>query len=117
MLWLGWLLDRLLGDPERLPHLIVGFGKVISWTEGKYNHGEHRRRNGAMVALSLILAVALLSFSFLDLFLAIVAFCGGGGYFGLLLPSWDHVNRGGRGGVSTACHLTSLLVESNSLAS
>ncbi|WP_018028082.1 adenosylcobinamide-phosphate synthase CbiB [Porphyromonas somerae] len=62
MLWLGWLLDRLLGDPERLPHLIVGFGKVISWAEGKYNHGEHRRRNGAMVALSLILAVALLSF-------------------------------------------------------
>ncbi len=62
MLWLGWLLDRLLGDPERLPHLIVGFGKVISWAEGKYNHGEHRCRNGAMVALSLILAVALLSF-------------------------------------------------------
>lgn len=62
MLWLGWLLDRLLGDPERLPHLIVGFGKLISWAEEKYNNGEHRRRNGALVALSLILAVALLSF-------------------------------------------------------
>lgn len=62
MLWLGWLLDRLLGDPERLPHLIVGFGKLISWAEERYNHGEHRRRNGAIVATLLILSVAVLSF-------------------------------------------------------
>ena len=26
----GWLLDRLLGDPERLPHPVVLFGKMIA---------------------------------------------------------------------------------------
>lgn len=30
-LLLGWGLDLLLGDPQRLPHPIVGFGKMISF--------------------------------------------------------------------------------------
>ena len=28
----GWLLDKLLGDPQYLPHPVVGFGKMISFT-------------------------------------------------------------------------------------
>ena len=30
-LLIGWVLDLLLGDPQRLPHPVVGFGKMISW--------------------------------------------------------------------------------------
>lgn len=26
----GWTADRLLGDPERLPHPVVWFGKAIA---------------------------------------------------------------------------------------
>ena len=28
---LGWILDMIFGDPERLPHPVVGFGKAISF--------------------------------------------------------------------------------------
>lgn len=31
----GWILDLLLGDPRKLPHPVVGFGKVISEFEHK----------------------------------------------------------------------------------
>lgn len=61
MLWLGWLLDRLFGDPPGIPHLIVGFGKVISWAERRFNQGENRRLKGGAVALILIIGVALLT--------------------------------------------------------
>jgi adenosylcobinamide-phosphate synthase len=32
-LLLGWLLDLLFGDPQRLPHPIVWFGKMIASCE------------------------------------------------------------------------------------
>lgn len=56
-LFLGWLLDRLLGDPAWLPHPVVGFGKMIGWLERRLNSGDHRRRNGAFVAAGLVLLV------------------------------------------------------------
>ena len=31
---LGFLLDLLLGDPPRLPHIVAAMGKVILWMEG-----------------------------------------------------------------------------------
>lgn len=30
-LWAGFLLDKLLGDPLWLPHLVIAFGKGISF--------------------------------------------------------------------------------------
>ena len=57
LLLLGWLLDFIFGDPSRLPHPIVWFGKMISWGEHRLNHGAHRMLKGAVVALALILMV------------------------------------------------------------
>ena len=56
-LLLGWLLDFVFGDPSRLPHPIVWFGKMISWGEHRLNKGNHRMAKGAMMAIVLILMV------------------------------------------------------------
>lgn len=74
MLWLGWLLDQLLGDPVRMPHLIVGFGKAIGWSEARFNKGGNRRLKGALVAVILVLVVSSLSAVILS-----------------ILPSWASV--------------------------
>ncbi|CCY81504.1 cobalamin biosynthesis protein CobD [Prevotella sp. CAG:1185] len=49
----GWIADRLLGDPERLPHPVVLFGKVIAAGEHRLNKGNHRKIKGAVMSLSL----------------------------------------------------------------
>ena len=56
-LLIGWLLDLLLGDPQWLPHPIVGFGKMISWGEHRLNQGRYRMLKGALMAIGLILLV------------------------------------------------------------
>ena len=56
-LFIGWLLDLLLGDPARLPHPIVWFGKMISFGEHRLNKGSHRMAKGAVMAIALIAAV------------------------------------------------------------
>ena len=56
-LLLGWLLDRIFGDPERLPHPVVGFGKVIAAFERRLNHGSHRRLKGGFVSIGLTISV------------------------------------------------------------
>ena len=50
----GWLLDRLFGDPPSLPHPIVGFGKMIAFGERHLNKGRFRRLKGGCLALFLI---------------------------------------------------------------
>ncbi len=57
----GWLLDKWLGDPMQLPHPVVWFGRMIALGEHRFNHGAHRRRNGALMAVALILFVYLLA--------------------------------------------------------
>ena len=56
-LLLGWLLDFIFGDPSRLPHPVVWFGKMISWGEHRLNKGNHRMAKGAVMAIVLILMV------------------------------------------------------------
>ena len=53
----GWLLDLLFGDPARLPHPIVWFGKAIAFGEHHLNKGSHRKAKGAFLAVGLILGV------------------------------------------------------------
>ena len=60
-LLLGWLLDLCFGDPARLPHPIVWFGKAIAACEHRFNRGAHRKLKGALVALTLILSTFLLT--------------------------------------------------------
>ncbi len=56
-LLLGWLLDFVFGDPSRLPHPIVWFGKMISFGEHRLNKGNHRMAKGAVMAVCFILIV------------------------------------------------------------
>lgn len=63
-LLLGWLLDFIFGDPSRLPHPIVWFGKMISWGEHRFNNGAHRMAKGAVMAVCFILLVFFLLWGF-----------------------------------------------------
>ena len=84
-LMIGWLLDLLLGDPQWLPHPVVGFGKMIAFGEHRLNKGKHRRTKGALMAVTLILLVFaatwflsfILSFSYFLIFFdaLIIFFC------------------------------------------
>jgi adenosylcobinamide-phosphate synthase len=68
-LLVGWILDRIFGDPSCIPHPIVGFGKAIAWCEHHFNHDSHRKIKGGVVAVCLILATYLLIWGILDLLL------------------------------------------------
>lgn len=54
---IGWILDKLLGDPVRLPHPVVGFGKIISYFEHLLNKGKGRKAKGAVMSVLLIALV------------------------------------------------------------
>ena len=56
-LGIGWAADLLMGDPEKLPHPVVWFGKMISFAEHRLNHGARRKAKGALTAIGLILFV------------------------------------------------------------
>ena len=60
-LLIGWVLDLLFGDPQRLPHPIVWFGKMISWGEHRLNKGSYRKLKGALMAIFLIAGVFALT--------------------------------------------------------
>lgn len=71
---IGWLMDLVFGDPSRLPHPIVAFGKMISFCEHRLNNGKHRKMKGAVVAVGLILLVAAIGMIIPDLLGFIVVF-------------------------------------------
>ena len=56
-LLIGWLLDLVFGDPQRLPHPVVWFGKLIAAGEKDLNKGSHRKLKGGIMAVGLILLV------------------------------------------------------------
>ena len=56
-LLVGWLADLVFGDPEKLPHPIVWFGRMIAFGERHLNYGNHRKLKGALMAFFLIVAV------------------------------------------------------------
>ncbi|MBE6271804.1 MAG: cobalamin biosynthesis protein CobD [Prevotella ruminicola] len=56
-LLIGWLLDLIFGDPVRLPHPIVWFGRMIAFGEKHLNRGTHRQLKGALLAVSLIVGI------------------------------------------------------------
>jgi len=58
---IGWGLDLLLGDPERLPHPVVYMGKWIAWGEKRFNKGGNRMVAGAFFAVISILLAYLLT--------------------------------------------------------
>ena len=50
-------MDVVFGDPEKLPHPIVWFGRMIAFGEKRLNHGSHRKLKGGMMAVGLIALV------------------------------------------------------------
>lgn len=60
-LLVGWLLDLCVGDPARLPHPIVWFGKAIAFGEHSLNKSSHRKLKGALLAIFLIVGVFVLT--------------------------------------------------------
>jgi adenosylcobinamide-phosphate synthase len=60
-LLLALVLDWTLGDPEWLPHPVVGFGRLIAFSERRLNRGSHRRLKGAVMSVVLIVLVLSLT--------------------------------------------------------
>jgi adenosylcobinamide-phosphate synthase len=75
-LLIGWLLDLIFGDPARLPHPIVWFGKVISAFEHRLNKGNHRKLKGALTAIGLILSVFVIAWLLRYIFNSLFPYCG-----------------------------------------
>lgn len=59
---LGWILDLIFGDPARLPHPVIWFGKMISACEHRFNRGSHRFLKGGLTAVLLIGGIFLLTY-------------------------------------------------------
>ena len=60
-LLLGWVFDLVFGDPQRLPHPVVWFGRMIAFGEHRLNRGAHRQLKGALMAIFLIAFVFVLT--------------------------------------------------------
>ena len=89
---IGWVCDLVFGDPQRLPHPIVWFGKVIAFFEHRLNHGSHRRLKGALVSVSLIVCTfALTWFLRFSIFNSLPLRLP----HHLLLPRWNHADSRG----------------------
>lgn len=56
-LFIGWGLDLCFGDPTRLPHPVVGYGKIIGSCERHFNRGSSKLAKGAVIAVLLIVGV------------------------------------------------------------
>lgn len=59
---LALFIDRIIGDPEQLPHPVRWIGKFISLLENKYNKTSGRFWKGTFVSLTTILIVFAITF-------------------------------------------------------
>lgn len=50
-LWAAYLLDLIWGDPEKLPHPIILFGKLISFAEKRFNNQNYTIIKGGIIVL------------------------------------------------------------------
>ena len=75
-LLIGWLLDLVVGDPSKLPHPIVWFGKAIAFCEHRLNKGNHRKLKGALTAIFLIAATFALTWILRYILNSLLPSCG-----------------------------------------
>ena len=52
----GFVLDAIIGDPRRVPHPVVLFGKGIRIADRHFNKNEHKKLKGALSAIALIVS-------------------------------------------------------------
>ncbi len=64
---IGFVLDQLLGDPQKLPHPIVGFGNLISVGEKQLNKGKHLFAKGALMSITLILSTYYIAYLLINI--------------------------------------------------
>ncbi len=57
----GWVLDRIFADPSWLPHVVVGYGKIISFLEKHLNIGKHKLFKGGLMTFTLVVNVFCLT--------------------------------------------------------
>lgn len=57
-LLVGVLMDCALGDPMGLPHPVVGYGRLISFFEHRWNHGQNRKLKGMLMTVLLVAGAA-----------------------------------------------------------
>lgn len=57
-LLVGVLMDCALGDPVGLPHPVVGYGRLISFFERRWNCGQNRKLKGMLMTVLLVAGVA-----------------------------------------------------------
>ena len=73
---IGWLMDLAFGDPKRLPHPVVLFGKLIAKGEKVLNRGNWRMAKGALLAVGLVVATVVATWALLQLADAIYIIIG-----------------------------------------
>ncbi|MEN8833200.1 MAG: adenosylcobinamide-phosphate synthase CbiB [Pacificibacter sp.] len=58
-LCLALILDAVFGEPKwlwtRIPHPAVVMGRLIGWADTQFNSGPHRKRNGVIVLVCLVI--------------------------------------------------------------
>lgn len=62
ILFFAFSLDLLIGDPKKLPHLIIAFGNSISFGEKRLNKGNYKFLKGAILTIFLVSISFLLPF-------------------------------------------------------
>jgi adenosylcobinamide-phosphate synthase len=63
----AFALDSIAGDPRWLPHLIVGYGNLISWGEKTLNFGKQRILKGGLLTLVLVSLTFSVPYLIIDL--------------------------------------------------
>ena len=66
-LLIGFGLDQLFGDPEKLPHPIVGFGHLISFGEKHLNKGKLLFAKGSLMTVFLTVSIYFVSYLFINI--------------------------------------------------
>ena len=58
---LAFLLDLLIGDPPKWPHPVKWMGMLIGRLDKKLNTGLHKKRNGIIMLLTVVLLVLVVT--------------------------------------------------------
>lgn len=75
-MFIAYIMDRLIGDPENWPHPVKGFGRLISGLDNRMNKGKGRKWKGTLMTLIVMLVVFVSSFFFTLLCYRIHPICG-----------------------------------------
>ena len=73
---IGFLLDRMIGDPPNWPHPVRWIGTFISKMTNRFNNGQYRTLKGAIVLILTILIVVSIIFVIVEFAYSVHLFLG-----------------------------------------